>query len=696
MKFGSASLLAILLLWLPARASAQEDTARAATDTAGRWNGPAVTALVNRAIDLRQQQLADSGLRDYQALARGYLTFLAQLGDEFRLPPRIVKADQIAVQVFWKAPDQSKQVLVGLRDTLLLPGDIGYYRDRYGIVQNNFPDRIRLGDGNDVRDVPHPLSPLGRATYDFALGDSVRIQLGDRTITVNEVRVRPRDASRPAVVGTLYLDSESAQLARMSLTFTRAAILDERIETLTVMLENGLVDGRFWLPRRQELEVARTARWLDFPARGIIRGRWEICCYEVNQSLPPEQFTGPEIVALPPSELRSYPFGGLVVDSIPEDVALATQQDVELVRARAEELVRARALDRGRAVALSGSGLSDFVRVNRVEGLALGVGGVVRPGFASRLSVHGRYGLEDEKVKGRAALALDALPMSPEVFAEWDHRDAGDMVESSGARNSIAAQEFGSDYTNPFEVRAAGVRLALGELVGARWRLEAAYETHRALTVNARPATGRFGPTLSAREVHGPAFTLGANSRYREGAFGTVYRVDGSVSLGLLAGDGAGRSVNSRASLALDAEGRVAGRRVLSRTMVAGVIGPDPAPQHHVFLGGPVSAPGYDYHSLAGRAGVSQRIEVWQAAPFFPVPLGRFGRAPGTMTVAPYLNIAYVGGGDALGDREGLYPSFGVAALFLFDLLRIDVARGLRDGRWWFGVDVSRDLWGIL
>src|SRR5690606_4140406 len=183
---------------------------------------------------------------------------------------------------------------------------------------------------------------------------------------------------------------------------------------------------------------------------------------------------------------------------------------------------------------------------------------------------------------------------------------------------------------------------------------------------------------------------------YREGPLGTVFRVDGSVSLGLLAGDGAGESVNSRASITLDAEGRVAGRRVLGRTMVAGVAGPNPAPQHHVFLGGPVSAPGYDYHSLVGRAGVSQRIEVWQPAPFFPVPLGRFGRAPGTMTVAPYLNVAYVGGGDALGDREGLYPSVGVAALFLFDLLRIDVARGLRDGRWWFGVDVSRDLWGIL
>jgi hypothetical protein len=33
----------------------------------------------------------------------------------------------------------------------------------------------------------------------------------------------------------------------------------------------------------------------------------------------------------------------------------------------------------------------------------------------------------------------------------------------------------------------------------------------------------------------------------------------------------------------------------------------------------------------------------------------------------------------------------------LFDLLRVDVARGLGSGsRWTLGVDVMKDLWGIL
>jgi hypothetical protein len=38
----------------------------------------------------------------------------------------------------------------------------------------------------------------------------------------------------------------------------------------------------------------------------------------------------------------------------------------------------------------------------------------------------------------------------------------------------------------------------------------------------------------------------------------------------------------------------------------------------------------------------------------------------------------------------------GVGAQLFFDLLRVDVARGLRDGRWTFSMDLAREFWGIL
>jgi hypothetical protein len=44
----------------------------------------------------------------------------------------------------------------------------------------------------------------------------------------------------------------------------------------------------------------------------------------------------------------------------------------------------------------------------------------------------------------------------------------------------------------------------------------------------------------------------------------------------------------------------------------------------------------------------------------------------------------------------GFYPAFGVSLIAAFDLLRFDLSRGLRPGRWIFSVDVSRTFWSIL
>src|SRR5690606_11016271 len=131
--------------------------------------------------------------------------------------------------------------------------------------------------------------------------------------------------------------------------------------------------------------------------------------------------------------------------------------------------------------------------------------------------------------KGRLTIGLDALPLSPEIFAEREFHDVGDVAETSRARNSIAAQEFGSDYTDPYEVRAGGLRLALGNRFGARWRLDAAYETHRMLQGHAEPSNGRYEPVPAIREVNGPRLTIEGEGRYTDGPLGTVYRLGGEL-----------------------------------------------------------------------------------------------------------------------------------------------------------------------
>src|SRR5437660_10595259 len=145
------------------------------------WNDSTTRALVQLATRLRAAQLTDTGLTDYHAEAHGYLTFLAQVGQGFVEPPRIVKADELALEVYWRAPNLSKQRIVGRRDTLLLPTDMHYHTDHLGILQNNFPNIIRIGEGDEVRDVPHPLSAAGLAEYDFSISDSLEIRLGSET-----------------------------------------------------------------------------------------------------------------------------------------------------------------------------------------------------------------------------------------------------------------------------------------------------------------------------------------------------------------------------------------------------------------------------------------------------------------------------------------------------------------------------------
>src|SRR3982074_339319 len=285
------------------------------------WNDARSRAVVERATERPTMQLADTALVDYKATAHGYLTFLAQFGEGFTEPPKIVKADELGLEVYWRSPDLSKQRIMGRRDTLLLPTDINYHRDHLGIVQNNFRNIIRIGEGDEVQDVPHPLSPIGLEVYDFAIRDSLQIRVGPRVLDVYEVRVRPKDDRQPRAVGAVYIDRETGEVVRMAFSFTRAALMDKDLEDVSVVLENALIEGRFWLPRRQEIEIRRTGSWLDYPARGIIRGRWEICCYQVNTGIPIAFFGGPEIVLAPPAEraLRPFPFTGGVLASLPPD-----------------------------------------------------------------------------------------------------------------------------------------------------------------------------------------------------------------------------------------------------------------------------------------------------------------------------------------------------------------------------------------
>ena len=662
------------------------------------WNDARSLELVRAATARRAVQLADTGLRDYTARATGTVTFLTQFGDGFLETPALVKSDQLVLEVYWGAPNQSKQRIIGWRDTLLLPTDNQYHRDHLGVIQNNFPDIIRLGDGDEVLDVPHPLSPAGESVYDYRLADSLAIRGTGVSVDVMMISVRPKDPRAPAAVGAVYLDRTTASVVRMTFSFTRASLRDPRLEDVSVILENGLVEGRFWLPRRQEIEIQRSASWMDFPARGIIRGRWEICCIQANANVPPETFRGAEIVDGGTREqLRNYPFEGDVLSALPADVRALDAEEVRAVQDEARRLVQAGALARVRSGALSARGVSDFVRSDRVEGLAVGAGFSQRLGGGVSTTVGARYGTEDRRLKGRGSLAWRrANGFSAVLTGSDDWLQLGDVPVVSGVRNSIAAQEFGSDWTNPISARGGALRMELVNGRGRRLMVEGVLRREGALTVGATSAWGAFEPTVAAQELNRRALMLGWESSQLlangAGKRRAVLRVMGSE----LAAPGSGDWATKVARFSGEFELAIpfASGRLVTRTIAAGLSRGAVPIQDAVRFGGPITGPGYDFHTLVGGAGVSQRLEWQGRIPFISVNLGRFGRVPGTLVLAPYVHGVWID--RPLGTTGGWHPALGLGSIGFFDLLRVDVARGLRDGRWTFSMDISRELWPVL
>ena len=63
------------------------------------WNSDSALALARRAIDRRDRTASDTALRDYKAQAHGFLFFLGQFGEGLTEPPRLVKADQLELEL---------------------------------------------------------------------------------------------------------------------------------------------------------------------------------------------------------------------------------------------------------------------------------------------------------------------------------------------------------------------------------------------------------------------------------------------------------------------------------------------------------------------------------------------------------------------------------------------------------------------
>jgi len=643
----------------------------AAQDPLG-WNSERAHGLIARARERRELPRGDSTLQNYQAKAKGFVYFyLDRREDDERT---LVKVDQIALDLYWKRPSVTKQIIVGLRDVSRLPNRMYYHLDHLTVVQNNLGDLIRIGDGDEVRDVPHPAAPGADSIYDYRLADSVTLQLGggQPDVRVYEVQVRPKRTDRPAFLGSVFVDRDAADIVRMTFTFTPSSYVDRRLDYINISLDNGLFGGKYWLPNEQSVEIRRQLPELDFAAGAVIKGRLSVTSYVFNEPIPDSIFYGRSVSAVTPGERESYPF--------PEDIyagvnteGLAPPPQMEDLRARAAELIGKQRLSGLPAWRLNVPNSSSVLRHTEAEGWYGGAGVTYSPSPTFRLDMTGGYAFGLKRPEATAALRFGAPNDGLTIRGYYNEpRDIGPIKGMPGALNTFSSGFGDTDYTNLYFTRGvsvAGVKpIAVTWQAGLLTRIEdqinsissgRAYEAQSFMRRDPNEGTSSWGGSASASVIH---------LNLREGSNRTFGRV--------LAHANYDRSTE-------DARTDFRGR------FDAGLNLGEAVPQYDFLLGGRETLPGYAYRSIRSESAFA----LWNGVLSHSI-------------ASPWIRLRLLGSAAinrepkqgsinfTVDDRDvRLRASAGAGVGLLWDVLRIDVVKG---AHWQTLFSVRHDFWDLL
>lgn len=706
-----------MLVSAGAAAAQQPDTtgqpSAVVVDTSGTsaWNGPRARALIAAARERRQAPLADTTLQNYRARAEGFVYFYVDRRDSDERT--LVKIDQVALDVFWAQPDQTKQRIVGMRDVNRLPNRMYYHLDHLSVVQNGFGDTIRMGDGDEVRDVVHPAARGSEAVYDFRLADSLTLVLpgAPEPVRVYEVQVRPRFPDRSGFVGSVFIDRARGDIVRMTFTFTPASYVDRRLDYINVSLDSGLWDGRYWLPYEQAVELRRQVPELDFIGGAVIRGRMRIGEYAFNTALPEGTFRGAPVSIVSRAALESFEFERDLYADLGEE-GLAPPPEMAELRREAARLLRREKLSGLPPLRLNVPSASSVLRYNRLEGAFLGGGIAFVPDQRLRLDITGGYAFGAEQPAGRAAVVFAPSADWMLTVAAYHRalRDVGPRPGLPTALNSATAFFGANDYSDPF--LASGGALRIERRLGADWTISAAgrHERHDGPRRNVDEPIEPSG--LSGDEdfirtliaIDRGTLTAGTLELHREPSdLGPVsWGADIALEPGTLDGREYMRALAS-GTLIYRAPDRALDARL--RMTLGAATEATPA-QRQFLLGGRETLPGYGYRAFAGSRAAIVDAEVARDlfSPWLRLRalaalgwssggnVGRLVRNPGLVDPVPGEPFPI----DALPGTDGPRASVGVGVAGLWDQLRLDVVRGLNGGAWQLLFSIAPDFWSML
>ena len=677
----SSLIMAFALPWAPG-AQAQSS-----------WNGERALDLVQQARSLRQATAIDSAFQAYQADARGYVYFFLDRTDSDERT--LVKTDQLALEVFWKAPRQTKQRLVGRRDAKGLPTNISYHLDHLTVVLDDFGDLIRLGDGDEVEAVVHPVAPGSDSIYDYRLTDSLTVTIPSPVaeIRVYELEIRPQNPEAPGVIGSLFLERGTGAIVRLSFTFTPVSYVDGTLDYIRISMDNSLWDGKYWLPYRQEVELRRELPIIAFLGGSVIRGRFEIRNYRFNPELPTTLFLGPPVISVPVAERRDFPFESGLFDQL-SDEGLDPSPQIEAIREQARAVLGRRYLSGLSSSRLHVPSISSVYRYNRAEGSFVGLGTSFRLGATWRLLSRAGYALGREK----GQLAVDfrsGTANGVNVSAWWNElEDAGGRLPgASRTINTLSGLLTSHDYTDPYFTSGASASYGWGLGTPSAIEVRAQWARHRSGTnvaddgflVGSPNESGMARPVLPInggddRAVEVAYSTRTAARGFESLATGRIGQMEDQPYASLLWAATIRRELHERGA-------------VLEAGLRLGISTEDAPVQTLYLLGGRHTLPGYPYRSFIGNKMALLRVGASQAV------------------LAPWLTIHVFGAAGLTGfernglpdpawlrrSTDGVKSSLGLGLDVGWDLLHFDVGRGLNDGGdWEFVFSVQRRFWEWL
>lgn len=554
-----------------------------------------------------------------------------------------VQLEQVASTLTWDRTGEYEQVVRGYRSQSIGTtfATLGFFRVGWAIP-SLYGNRLALLFGRDTSEAVrrrrdrrggdpvyavHPLAEDRDKYYRYAGGDTIMTMLVDgRSIPIVRVEVKLRDdvPDRSVIfLGELDLDATRRQVVRMRGYFAvvggpkpRFDLLREaRLQSIAfIEAVNAEINGQFWLPAYQRFEAHATSNAVG-DSRAVFR---IVTRYRDREFFPPPAGV---VVGAASDTLAVRPFT-LVVPSasnlsafdnwrsdLGDTTAEVTAEDFNDI---APDQWNPNGPPR---FSLETERLLDVMRMDRVQGIFTGIGGVMRfrdaaPGLTLRAAAG--YSWAENTMRGRVVAekrvgrTITALRAVRSLDLTNDMRNPFDSGSTTGA--FFGRDDY--DYVDRYSVTLHHLRF-LGLERRASVRFETGYVFDRAVDAQLTESpVGLGSPFRENRPIRqGEYIKSGVILEWRPDVTLEFLRTGLGARLSYERGDG---TLNFQR-----AEGRFTARTnkgplAFGARLDVGITNPNAPPQQFFELGSNQNLPGYDYKEFAGdQAAVLRGQALW-------------------------------------------------------------------------------------